>query len=95
VHDHFLTGGMMKYIWCPRNGSEQLFNLDEDPKDFNDLAGHESFAQQPGDWRRRLIECLQGGSECFVNENEMVAGRRYSMRPDHLESGNQTRNITP
>lgn len=55
----YVTDGKMKYIWFPRIGSEQLFDLTEDPMECNDIAGKREYAQQLKHWRDRLITELE------------------------------------
>ncbi|MFO7776188.1 MAG: sulfatase-like hydrolase/transferase [Candidatus Hydrogenedentota bacterium] len=74
---HALTDGRRKYIWRPNDGSEQLFDLDEDPREEHDLAqsaDHETLLQQ---WRETLIERLEPRPEGFSDGEQLIAGRPY------------------
>lgn len=55
----YLTDGKWKYIWFPRLGMEQLFNLQEDPGECNDLSQDESYRDELLKWRERLIKELE------------------------------------
>ncbi len=77
---HFLTDGRMKYIWRPATGKEQLFDLQADPQELNDLIGHEEVEV----WRRRMIEELTGRPEGFVAGGKLVAGREYGPVLPHV-----------
>ncbi|MCR2803770.1 arylsulfatase [Paenibacillus soyae] len=55
----YVTDGKMKFIWLPRLGTEQLFDLTEDPKECRDVAGSEAYAQELKHWRNRLIAELE------------------------------------
>ncbi|MCB1127167.1 MAG: sulfatase-like hydrolase/transferase [Verrucomicrobiae bacterium] len=70
---HALTDGHFKYIWRSEDGSEQLFDLDEDPREDHDL----SKSPLADSWRRRLIERLAGRPEGFSDGNRLIAGRPY------------------
>ncbi|MCP5523680.1 MAG: sulfatase-like hydrolase/transferase [Verrucomicrobiales bacterium] len=70
---HALTDGHFKYIWRSEDGSEQLFDLDEDPREEHDL----SKSPLVESWRRRLIERLAGRPEGFSDGNRLIAGRPY------------------
>ena len=39
--NHFLVHGDWKYIWFPKTGEEQVFNLAEDPREMRDLSSTE------------------------------------------------------
>jgi len=73
---HFLTDGSMKYVWRPLDGSEQLFDLERDPRELHDLAQDgNAHAVQP--WRNRLIQHLGGRAEGFTDGQRLIAGRPY------------------
>jgi len=70
---HALTDGHFKYIWRPLDGSEQLFDLDNDPCEEHDLSktlGVEA-------WRQRLVKRLAGRPEGFSDGQRLIAGRPY------------------
>ncbi len=72
---HFLTDGHGKYVWRPQSGQEQLFDLDQDPRELRDLA-----REKPGvlrEWRSRLIGRLAGRPEGFTDGRQLIAGRPY------------------
>lgn len=74
---HALTDGTWKYIWRPANGAEQLFNLEDDPREERDLAkspGHGSTLEA---WRDRLARRLAGRPEGFVQDGNLAPGRPY------------------
>jgi len=54
----YLTDGLWKYIWLPRVGEEQLFNLKNDPCENNDLASDAAYADELALWRGRMVEIL-------------------------------------
>ena len=55
---HYLTDGHWKYIWFPRLGTEQLFDLQHDPSECADLAADPQHADDLYRWRHALIEVL-------------------------------------
>lgn len=81
---HFLTDGKMKYIWRPLDGSEQLFDLENDSKELHDLTLEESNKEQVELWRRRLIEHLSGRPEGFTDGRELISGRPYKPVLPHI-----------
>ncbi|MBN1675438.1 MAG: sulfatase-like hydrolase/transferase [Kiritimatiellae bacterium] len=73
---HFLADGRMKYIWRPHDGSEQLFDLAQDPQELHDLAdggGNADLAV----WRARLMERLANRPEGFTDGRRLIPGRPY------------------
>ena len=74
---HALTDGHFKYIWRPLDGSEQLFNLDEDNAEIQDLSEDSACQKLLLTWRQRLIEILSARPEGFVKAGRLVAGRPY------------------
>jgi arylsulfatase A-like enzyme len=74
---HALTEGRYKYIWRPANGAEQLFDLDADPREENDLSGAPAQQVILRTWRRRLVERLAHRPEGFSQEGRLIPGRPY------------------
>ncbi len=74
-HWNALTDGTWKYIYHARDGVEQLFHLDRDPWEKEDLAGSEAHSAPLRNWRERLIRHLAPRGE------EFVAGGRLALRP--------------
>jgi choline-sulfatase len=69
----YLTDGRWKYIYWPGTGTEQLFDLAEDPAEMHDLGGSSDYEGQLVTWRGRLIEQLTGRPEGFVNDDGTLA----------------------
>lgn len=63
-----------KYLWFSGDGHEQLFDLEADPQELHDLAGEEPevLAQH----RELLISELEGREEGFVEDGQLVPGRK-------------------
>jgi len=70
-----LTDGRKKYVWRPLDGSEQLFDLEDDPQELRDLSAHRS--AEVATWRQRLVDRLAGRPEGFVDGEQLVVGRAY------------------
>jgi hypothetical protein len=71
-----LTDGRWKYIFHARDGEEQLFDLEHDPSELNDLACDGQYADELKRWRNRLTEHLQERGEAFVK------GGKLALRPE-------------
>ena len=72
-----LLDGREKYIWQVRDGREQLFDLQADPRELHDLAPDPAAAPRVAAWRERLVEQLKARPEGFVRDGKLVAGRPY------------------
>ena len=65
-HWNALTDGRWKYIFHALDGEEQLFNLDHDPHELEDLAGNTEQETVLRKWRQRLIEHFAERGEPFL-----------------------------
>jgi arylsulfatase len=76
---HALTDGRHKYIWRPADGTEQLFDLERDPREEHNLATSSSAATSPAvtEWRTRLIRTLSDRPEGFTDGQRLITGRPY------------------
>ncbi|MDO5026384.1 MAG: arylsulfatase [Tissierellia bacterium] len=63
-----------KYIWYSQTGLEQLFNLEDDPKEKNDLASREDHKKILDQLRDMLIEEIKDREEGFVKNNRLIPG---------------------
>jgi arylsulfatase A-like enzyme len=70
---HALTDGHLKYIWRPADGTEQLFDLDRDPREEHDLSKLPAVQS----WRQRLIQRLANRPEGFSDGQRLVPARPY------------------
>lgn len=67
-----LTDGHWKYAFNAHDGSEQLFDLDHDPGELNDLASDAAHSDALKLWRGRLVEHLSERGEPFVRDGKLV-----------------------
>jgi arylsulfatase A-like enzyme len=74
---HALTDGRYKYIWRPLDGTEQLFDLETDPREEHDLSNEVSQQVVLQTWRRRLIDRLANRPEGFSQDGRLIPGRPY------------------
>ncbi len=86
---HALTDGHYKYIWRPLDGSEQLFDLEKDPREEHDLAKDSNRKPEVEKWRAQLVELLASRPEGFSDGKKLIAGRPYP--PIQVAGNNQTR----
>jgi arylsulfatase len=76
VHWNGLTDGRWKYLFHARDGAEQLFHLEQDPCELNDLAGDSAHTAELQRWRSRLTKHLEERGAPFV------VGGRLGLRPE-------------
>jgi len=67
-----LTDGRWKYIWYAFDGSEELFDLKEDPGEEHNLAVEPAYARTVRMWRHRLIKHFEERDERFVANGDLV-----------------------
>ncbi len=72
---HYLTDGHEKYIWFSGNGQEQLFDLDRDPNELNDLSSNAKARARLTKWRSTMAAELKGREEGFSDGRTLIAGR--------------------
>lgn len=79
----YLTDGHWKYIWLPRRGEEQLFNLDKDPYECHDIADETQHAEELSRWRARLVRILADREASLTDGEDLIPqnGRDYLISP--------------
>ena len=81
---YYLTDGREKYIWwC--DGREQLFDLQNDPRELCDLV--ESEPQKLENWRQKLIEKLRERPEGWSDGATLTANQPYFHSMPHAVLG--------
>lgn len=70
--NQFLTDGTWKYIWNSSTGEEQLFYLEEDPLECEDLVNKSEHQETLKCWRNRLIEHLKDREEGISDGEKLV-----------------------
>lgn len=83
---HWITDGREKYIWHSGDGTEQLFNLADDPQELADLGINPSShaKERIAHWREAMVSELRDRAEGFVNNGCLVPGRPVSNLVGHL-----------
>jgi len=67
-----LTDGIYKYIYFTLTGKQQLFNLDIDPKELNDLSQDPEYKELLGVWRAHMVTHLSERGEPWVKNGELT-----------------------
>lgn len=70
-----LTDGHVKYIWRPQGGTEQLFNLDQDPREEHDLSKDPAAQATLLQWRQLLAKRLAGRPEKLSDGTRLLPYR--------------------
>lgn len=76
VHWNALTDGHSKYIFHAYDGSEQLFDLDHDPHELQDLASSSARQNQLRMWRQRMVEHLSERGDAWVKNGKLMVRRK-------------------
>jgi len=71
-HWNGLTDGRWKYLYHALDGEEQLFHLDSDPHELQQLGGLPECTEQLRRWRGRLIQHLEARGEKWVRNGKLV-----------------------
>lgn len=70
--NYYLTDGRWKYIWFPYLGTEQLFNLVNDPGECQDLAADPRHRDEVAAWRGRMTRELAERECGLVRDGQLV-----------------------
>lgn len=83
----YLTDGKFKYIWFPRLGTEQLFDLVKDPYECEDLAENINFKKDLLKWRMRLIKKLEPRQAGLTDGSQLVcqSEKPYQISPHYAK----------
>jgi choline-sulfatase len=71
----YLTDGQWKYIWFTRTGEEQLFHLENDRYETQDLSSDSKYQDELRTWRERMIGVLQPRCAGLVESGQLVCQR--------------------
>jgi hypothetical protein len=77
----YVTDGLRKFIWFPRTGEEQFFDLEADPAECRDLTRSPRYESEVAEWRARLTaelaarDCgwVQGGCLTCPSDEPLVS----------------------
>ena len=75
---HYLTDGKEKYIYFPRSGAEQFFDLAEDRQELHDLARDSAHSSRVDIWRKRLIDLLAERGDGFSDGEKLLRKKTWS-----------------
>jgi arylsulfatase A-like enzyme len=81
----YLTDGKIKYIWFPRTGREQLFDLEKDPYELNDLTDNKEYANILEGLRTRLVKELAPRNCGLTDGNKLIRQEEPIISPHYTE----------
>ena len=68
-----LTDGHWKYLWYPEGGYEQLFNLDDDPRELTDLSADKTASEKLENLRSELTDRQQTRGLKTVQDGRLIS----------------------
>lgn len=74
---HCLTNGKEKFIWFVKDGREQFFNLENDPKECYNLIQSADWKTRIDGWRSELVQVLKDRPEGFSDGEKLITGQAY------------------
>jgi arylsulfatase A-like enzyme len=72
--NQFLTDGEWKYIWNPATDEEQLFHLETDPQECQNLAKQAKSEKILILWRERMVEELKDRGDGLSDGERLIPG---------------------
>ena len=81
--------GRHKLIYYPVGNRVQLFDVEDDPRELNDLYGDEAHAKAQAHLTIHLVNDLYGGDEEWVKDGQLIGlpDQEWSPRPNRNLSG--------
>ena len=67
-----LTDGKIKYIWRIHTGTEELFDLTQDPQELHNAVNDKKYRKQLTEMRNEMIRHLSERGEEFVKDGRLV-----------------------
>jgi arylsulfatase A-like enzyme len=67
----YVTDGRYKFVWLPRLGREQFFDLEQDPGECEDLVDDPDRQTQVAQWRDYLVQALAERDCGWVREGQL------------------------
>jgi arylsulfatase len=88
----FVTDGKYKFIWYPRLGTEQLFDLQKDPGECEDLSANPEYQAELLSWRKRLVKELEPRNLGLTEGEGLVCqnGKPPLVSPNYMDRYNSS-----
>lgn len=81
----YVTDGKFKFVWLPRIGVEQFFDLEKDPGELKDLSSDSQYESEVIKWRKRLINELKSRNTGLTDGDSLICqkGKPYITSPNY------------
>jgi arylsulfatase len=81
--------GRHKLIWYPAGNRVQLFDLEDDPMEVNDVADHGDYRDTRSHLEEKLVDHLYGGDLAWVKDGRLAGFdvQPYSPKPERSLTG--------
>jgi arylsulfatase len=79
-----LTDGRYKYIYFTTTGRQQLFDLDNDPYELNDMSGDPRNADLLSKWRKRMVQHVSIRGKNWVQDGDLVVQKQSILRGENF-----------
>ena len=80
------TDGRTKYLYHAFHGQEQLFDLQNDPHELNDLASDPAAEERLRQWRQRMVEHLSIRGDQWVKNGKLQTRKEPIPRSPNFPS---------
>ena len=91
-HWNALTDGKWKYVFHANNGEEQLFHLERDQHELNDVAKRPEQAAELSMWRARMVDHLSERGDQWVRDGKLMLRKQgMALSPNFPGYGPQTK----
>ena len=84
LSNHWINTGNEKFVWFSQTGHEQIFDLEKDPQELQDLAKDPACKARVARLRQMLIDELAGREEGFTDGQKLIAGREVKPALSHI-----------
>ena len=78
-----LTDGKIKYIWRIHTGTEELFDLTQDPQELHNAVNDKKYRKQLTEMRNEMIRHLSERGEEFVKDGRLVVKEKTMLYGPH------------
>ena len=80
-----LTDGKIKYIWRIHTGTEELFDLTQDPQELHNAVNDKKYRKQLTEMRNEMIRHLSERGEEFVKDGRLVVKEKTMLMDSYPE----------
>ena len=82
--NQYIVDKKMKYMWFSQTGAEKLFDLENDPKELNDLSEKAEYTDVIEKYRKILVKELEGREEGYSDGINLIAGKEARECLSHI-----------